>query len=405
METFDHSGEPPDRDRFAALLIEGIRQAGETRPLHYDPATSSIRAEGRGTSQFSFHDAYKEYQASSPDVRALLVRNFIRTWFTPLQDVLEDYEAVQHDLLPAVRSRGSIEISCLRLRAEGAKVIGWPYRPLAEHLSVSLVYDLPASITSIHQGHLDNWKVEFEQALVRAKANLASLTGGHGLDRVTPGVWRSPWRDNHDTARLVLLDLIRAHKVTGDPVAMIPNRDTLLLTGADDRRGLVRLAEIAEKAWEHPRSVSGVAVRLRGDDWEPFLPPENHPAYGRLHRLQLMSLGGESNTQAKALDAWYEKEDEDIYVSPCTVVTDPKTGASFSYSVWTDTVHASLPVAEVVFFVRVDNDQPKLLGRAPWARVREQLGALMTPQDLYPARFEVSEFPSEEQLKALVEEW
>jgi hypothetical protein len=184
---------------------------------------------------------------------------------------------------------------------------------------------------------------------------------------------------------------------------MVPNRDTLLLTGADDVRGLARMAELAEEAWEHPRAISGVAVRLVGDDWVPFLPPPNHPAYVRLHRLHLMSLAGDYNTQKKALEAWYEKQDEDVYVAPCAVATEKDTGESFSYCVWTETVDSSLPVSERVYFVRLEDEEPKVLGGASWQVVQEQVGGLMTAQDLYPVRYRVADFPSQEQLAALLE--
>jgi hypothetical protein len=186
---------------------------------------------------------------------------------------------------------------------------------------------------------------------------------------------------------------------------MIPNRDTLLLTGSDDKEGLRRLAMLAEKAWEHPRAISGLAVRLDGEEWVPYLPPPGHPAFRRLRKLLLNSQGADYNSQGKALEAWYEEQDEDVYVSPCSVATHQETGDSFSYCVWTETVDASLPLAERVFFVRIGEDEkPRVVGAAPLARVEEHLGALLTRQDLYPPRYRVSDFPSEEQLAELVDE-
>jgi hypothetical protein len=48
-----------------------------------------------------------------------------------------------------------------------------------------------------------------------------------------------PWQDNYDPARLLLLDKIRQPKIKGDPVILIPNRDSLLLTGSKDPKGLL----------------------------------------------------------------------------------------------------------------------------------------------------------------------
>ncbi len=404
MPSFDHAGEPPDRDRFAALILEGLRQAGETAAIRYDPETFSLVSEAAGRHHAILNSVYNEYRVSSPEGRARLIRNFVRSWFIPLKGLPDDFEDVHPDLLPALRSRAYIEVNCLRLRAEGAKDIGWPYRTVADHLSLSLVYDLPESITSIQQRQLDTWKVTFDDALARALENLAAISG-HEFDRAGAGVWRSPWHDNLDTSRLMLLDLIRSHEVHGDPVAMIPNRDTLVLTGADDEQGLVRLAELAEDAWEHPRAISGLAVRLEGDEWVPFLPAEDHPAFTRLLRLRLLSQGADYNSQKKALEAWYEQQDEDVYVGPYSVATHQESGDTFSYCVWTESVDVSLPVAQRVFFVRIGEDEkPRVVGASTFARVQEHLGALLTPQDLYPPRYRVSDFPSQEQLAVLMDE-
>jgi hypothetical protein len=98
---------------------------------------------------------------------------------------------------------------------------------LAGSLGVSLVYDLPESILLLQQHHLDDWGVSFDAALGAAVRNLEEISH-EPFDSPAPGVWRSPWRDNHDAARLVLTEVIRAHEVAGDPVVVVANRDTLL---------------------------------------------------------------------------------------------------------------------------------------------------------------------------------
>ena len=41
---------------------------------------------------------------------------------------------------------------------------------------------------------------------------------------------------------------------------------------------------------------------------------------------------------------------------------------------------------------------------APWEKVVEAAGDLMTPMDMYPERYRVEEFPSAEQLEAMGDE-
>ena len=42
--------------------------------------------------------------------------------------------------------------------------------------------------------------------------------------------------DAFDAARILLLDRVRSLKLTGEPVAMVVNRESLLLTGSEDPR-------------------------------------------------------------------------------------------------------------------------------------------------------------------------
>src|SRR5436853_346163 len=48
------------------------------------------------------------------------------------------------------------------------------------------------------------------------------------------GVYISATGDNYDASRLMMLDLVRKMPVRGDYIAMVPNRDTLVITGSDD---------------------------------------------------------------------------------------------------------------------------------------------------------------------------
>src|SRR5947208_625590 len=90
----------------------------------------------------------------------------------------------------------------------------------------------------------------------------------------------------HQFASIMTEAVRREHPVKGDHVAMVPSRDALIVTGSDDQAGLTRIASLAMKALLaslpaegqlHPLSWSGVAVRLEGETWVPFLPSSAHP--------------------------------------------------------------------------------------------------------------------------------
>jgi len=401
MSRFSKGNKPPSKSQFVRLITDGLRRAGETAKLHYDREGFALRSEGQAQRIFWLNNVYKEFYAARPDQRPGLLRNFIRSWMVPEHSVPESFEDVHPDLLPALRARGYFEVTRLQLQAEGHDAAEGPYRPLAEHLAVGLAYDLPGAILQLGQHHLDVWKVSFDDALKAACENMRGMSK-QPFAQKAPGVWMSPYCDNHDASRLVLTDMVRQCEVRGDWVALVPNRDIVLITGSDDPAGLLAIATASQDALDQPRFLSGVAVRLVGDDWVPFLPPADHPAYARLRLLHAHTIGRDYANQTEALKALYDKKDEDIFVASWTLMRKHDSEEVVSYTVWSDGVEALLPEADTVYFFRVKGEEEgEIVANASWQRVREVVGHLMQPQGLYPERYRVTSFPNAEQLAVL----
>jgi hypothetical protein len=398
----DKSRGKPSKDEFARLVADAIRDAGEDRALRYEHDRFQLVAESEASHLFNLANAYREYCAAPAARRADVLRRFVRSWFTHRRDFPATLEDACPDILPSIRSRAYFELGRLHIEAQGMGDADWPYQPVGEHLGESLVYDLPDSIIQLQQHHLTEWKVTFAQAEEAALDNLAKISGSE-FETSAPGVRRSPWRDNHDAARLLLTDLVREQAGCDAPVAMVPNRDMLLVTDPADADGLARLAELAEAALAQPRPISGVAVILDGAAWLPFLPEPGHPAHERLRLLRLNSLGGDYGEQAELLKAVYEKKGEDVFIAAFSAVRLKEGGRVRSYSVWSEGVDTFLPETDEVFFFRPKDEGKNgdILGGGPWERVREVVGPLMEPQGMYPERYRVRAFPTTEQLAAI----
>jgi hypothetical protein len=370
-------GQPdaPGKDEFAKRMIEAVHTAGDATPIHYDADEFRLVTEGEDRQIFNLTNVYREYCAANPDKQKTLLRNAVRSWFSRLKGIPESYEDAAPDLLPVVRNRSAFEFVRLRTRLEDMGTPNWPYRPLADHLGVGLVFDLPESIVQIQQHQFDEWGVSFEDAFGRACRNLWEISL-HEFQDPHPGVWASPWRDNHDVARLLLPELIKHHDVKGQPVLMLPNRDTLLLTGSEDEAGLAYVVERVQAAMEQPRFLTGLAFRLVNDFLEPFLP-----------------------------DAVHEKTGEDVFVASYSALQNKDTGRVHTYCVWSEDVDALLPETDRIFFVKQgDGDEAEMVCGAEWDKVREVVGDLMEPQETYPERYLVREFPSAEQLAEMESE-
>lgn len=399
MGLLDRFFGPPSRDDFAGMLKRDIEKAGEKDPIHYDDEKFLLHAKGEGEHTMYLTNAYKEYCVAPKAHRSVLVRNLVQTWFTHRKEMPEDFESAQHDLLPAIRDRMLFEGAALKMKSEGATKFHWPYRELAKVLGIGLVYDLPSSMMQLQQHHLDDWKTTFEAAYEVACTNLRELTK-HSLNTAAPGVWVSPWRDNYDPSRILLIDYIRHHKVAGDPVVMVPNRDTLLLTGAKNWAGLEKMVEMAETAYQHARTLSGVAFRLNTEDeWVPFLPESHHPQYKKYRLLQIKTFATDYEEQKAILNAIHEKTGKDIFVASYTAAEMKDTGEIRSYCVWSEGVIGFLPKTDYIYFFRPRSDQDgDVVATVPWADAKAVLDDRIKPVGLYPERYLVEGFPSEEEI-------
>jgi uncharacterized protein YtpQ (UPF0354 family) len=393
MKLFDKLFGPPSKDKFAQLMMDAIQKAGETGEITYEQEEFRLRGEDENGSIIFLGNVYEEYCAAQAEQREKILKLCVRNWFGHLREMPEEFEDVKPDLLPVVRARSYFELTRLQMEVEGHEAAISPHEVLGEHFAVGLVYDLPDSMRSIPQQVLDGWGVSFYEALEAARQNLTELKHGFIGPESGQGVYLSASKDSYDASRLILTDLIRQFRVKGDPIAMIPNRDTLIVVGSEDEAGLTAMLSLAKEALKKPRPISGIALRLEGDEWTPWLPDPSHPQYAEFRQLQLQSRGQDYAEQKALLDKLHEKNGVDVFVASYSALQDKK-GRVLSYAVWPEGPVALLPQTDLVAFMREGHD-PVM---ADLDRVLTEVGHLMEPQEMYPPRYLVKEFPTEEEL-------
>lgn len=396
---------PPSRERFARLVMTELRKLGGSQRLKYNQEQFLIE---RGSDGFiNLANLYHEYCQAARSERHKVMDRFIRGCVgTTGFELPEDFGDVHPDLLPVIRSRFYLESVALQSRARGGDGVAVPQQTIGDHLSLSLVYDLPQAMRSIIQEDLDRWNVTFYEAAEAARHNLeqmgnvafASLQGEGG-----DGVYISATGDNYDASRLVMLDLVRKFPVRGDYIAMVPNRDTLVVTGSEDTAGLTVMCKVAEDSFEKPRPISTVALRLVGDEWESWLPDPSSPTFAKFHELRLRTVGMEYNDQKELLDQIHESTGEDLFVASYSAVQHKETGRVSSYSVWSEGVPTLLPETDDLVLLRADAaaDKVALAAAGTWERVRQVAGELMQPLGTYPERYRVTSFPTAQQLATI----
>lgn len=396
---------PPSRDKFASLVMSELRRVGSNGPMTYDREQFLIE---RGSDGFiNLANLYHEYCQAPRNQRDKVLDRFVRGCLGSSGfELPEDFGDVHPDLLPVVRSRFYLESVILQSRARGGEAVAVPQQTIGDHLALSLVYDLPQAMRTIIQDDLDKWGVTFYEAVEAAKSNLeqmgnvaiASLQNDGG-----EGIYVSATSDNYDASRLVMLDLVRKMPVRGDHVAMVPNRDTLIVTGSDDQVGLQVMCKMAEESFQKPRPIATIALRLVGDDWESWLPDASSPAYAKLHELKLRTVGMEYNDQKELLDQIHQQSGQDVFVASFSAVQNKQSGRITSYSVWSDGVDTLLPETDDIVLLRPDPaaDKVEVAAAGSFECVREVVSDLMQPLGTYPERWRVAEFPSQKQLATI----
>ena len=382
----------PTHDDFAKLLMDRIHQAGEKSKLVYDPEEFLLHGEAERTATIFLGNAYQEYCATPQDAHEKVLKFWVRNWFSYLRDVPDDFEDAKPDLMPVVRSRSHFEYHSLLAEVESGTPLSWPYQVLGEHFGIGLVYDLPESMRSVPQQNLDAWGATLYDALEVAKANLLATPAKFIGPKSGDGVYLSATGDSYDASRLILTDPIRRFRVKGDHIAMIPNRENLIVAGSEDIEGLARMLELAKKALNEPRPISGIALRLDGDEWMPWLPPSSHPSYKEFQGLRLQTVGNDYAEQKELLEKLYEKKGEDVFVATFNIVQSPE-GKLFSYAAWGGTSESLFPETDMVFLVREDGrpvmvEQRKLL---------KEMGERVKSLDIYPPRYRLKDYPSQDQ--------
>ena len=194
---------------------------------------------------------------------------------------------------------------------------------------------------------------------------------------------------------MVLSEVISRLPLRGDPVALVPHRDTLIVTGSEDGANLVKAAEMALQQIGDTQSVSGRAICFRSGAWYAFMPPPESPAHEPFRELGLKGQWGIYDLQRLALQAL---EGEQTFIGIFEVKLWKETSRWFSYAVWGDGIPTWMPVAEKVYFFSERTGQKVIRGPWEWDAVQKVAGALMQPKDCVPARVFVDRFPTDDML-------
>ena len=388
------------RRMFANLMRDAVRRTGDRRRMEYDAGDFELFVTATPGTRIHLHNAYDEYRSAPAACRDEILRRWAANWASSSTwKELIDIDEARLKLLPMICDRSSIEFESLRARLSKGEPPRDVSRVIAPDLAMGLVYDQPETFRWIRQADLSSWGLGFNDAIGIATENLRRRSASD-FERLGAGTYRSPWRDSYDASRLILLDRIQNLDVRGRHVAIVPNRDTLLITGSDDASGLNLIVKEAIAALHAPRFMTGAAMTLSGEEWVPYLPASDSPSRHDFKGLRDVTYRDAYAAQADLL----RKLGGDAFVAKYMVGINKRTGEPLSVCIWTQqSVPVLLPRTDRICFVDADLpiENGGLMAGGHWDDVVAVVGDLMHPQGLHPERYLVERNPSPEQMRAL----
>ena len=297
-----------------------------------------------GRQTFYAGNIFTETGAWPMEARSAHVEAFLLEILAPRPDV-RTWTDVRERLLPVVRGASAF--------SSGARRMPTLTRPFQPFLLEAAVVDSATGMEYVNEDAPPKWDVEPDQIFIQARVNLAALEADV---RPLEGRWSSPaWRvaidDAYDSSRILLPGWLAsfAGKVEGQPVAFLPDRNTLIVGGGGDAKLLRQLLEMAEeRAKASPRSITTMAYTVdAAGAVVPLTLPPDHAVGEPLRRAARLLAGAEYAHQREHLEARHEQEGRDIFVATFGALR-AKDGREWSYSTWAQDCDSLLPRTELV---------------------------------------------------------
>ena len=315
------------------------------------------------------------------------------------------FAAAKDKLMPVVRDRALQEyIRLSQEQAAGETSTGLACVPFSADALLMIVCDCEHSMSTLNQQNLSDWGVTFDEALAVASNNLRDATVSN-FAQFIPGLFVSDWNDYYDSSRILFSDVVFQRNVGAEPVMMIPTRNRLFVTSANDTAGLLAMISLSEKVVaDEGRAVSALMYRFANGQPVPYTPTDD-AVRDRLAHFRRTFLADDYASQKDLMDRANEKNGVDLFVGTYQLVQDKQSGRSASMGVWTEDVDTLLPEVDLVVLVsKAELDDGEVDTKfVNWADLQAVTGQFERLDEGYPARYKPVNFPDKARREALDE--
>ncbi len=384
---------PPDTARFASNILEELQKRSPGEVFSFDSEQYLIRRADGGVIYLG--NLYQDYCRAKPAEKKVQIERFVLGVLNA--DRPDELKAAHSRLLPILRHLGGVDLARISngdLSVPLEEIMLW--RPFSPALGATVAVDSDHAIAQVSQQDLEKWGITFEEAFAIAVDNLRHKAAPVFAE-ISPGLHVSNYGDYYDAGRIFLHELAWQLPLTGDPVAMVPNRTCLLVCGANDT---AVLAEMVNKARlvlrEQSRPLSSEMFRLVGKEWTLWTPPGEAGAL--LRTLQREDRAGDYAYQQTALEKMHEEAGVDVFVAKHTLIQRSTDGALLSYAVLPKDVDTWLPECDLIVLSEVQGGASTIV---PWADFADHARHLIEKLPFAVPRWKVLGFPKGDCLEKL----
>jgi hypothetical protein len=365
-----------------ALIKSGIDQANLY--LDLDPYAIQIKgARGEVLTSMSLSPYYRLYE-SNPDAKEKLLAEIVETKNSV--NIPATFEEAKLQLRPVVRIKWFYPKE------------DFPQIEIGEHLCVLLGIDTPTTILYCDNYILSKWDAKFEDAIDYAIEALGKNTefefdtsrSNSDKDDVCHFFTVN---DDYAASRVVFSGILESLPVKGDTLVVVPSKGYVMVTGTMGEFGLAHTFDAVAELHEKPDALAPHFMLLKDGAYYPYEFDPEHPLFKDTCVLENEFMEQLYYAQKEQLSASFES-----IIGKHKLLDYVSNKKEYSICVVEpEDIPASVPAASVLVFTR----QEEMLAAAPLFHVLNIMGDVMIPLDLYPERFEMNRFPSDEELEQI----
>ncbi|WP_454907884.1 hypothetical protein [Variovorax gossypii] len=387
----------PGTEKVAKLLLRELQERLPGEQFVLDLEQLLIRRADGGVIYLS--NLYTDCCQARPAERREHIKRFALAVASIGSDKPATFDEARPRLLPILRRLGSVDLSRIsrgNLSKKLEDTMVWA--PFSPTLGAAVAIDSDHAIAQVSLDDLERWGIGFEQAFEIAVDNLRHKAAPASIE-IGPGLHAFNYGDHYDAARIFLHELAWQLPLNGDPVAMVPNRDRLLVCGAGDAAALENMVATASRVLrEESRPLSAEMFRLCDKTWSLWTPPAQAGAL--LARLQREETAVDYNDQREALEKANEEAGIDVFVAKHNLLQREADGSLVSFAVLPKGVDTWLPAADLVFLVEAEGVAPTIVA---WPHFVEHAAHLIEQLPLAVPRWKVLGYPEGNCLQRLRE--